>query len=65
MKPLYRGLVVAALECASDRERLACVWVKAALYDPNLTVRAPALGAPRPIRLGIKKDGVLRRQDLR
>lgn len=49
MKPLYRGLIVAVLQClivlslagkyALDRERLPRVWVKAAPYDPALPLR--------------------------
>jgi len=49
MKSLYRGLMVAALQCvivlslagkyALDRERLPRVWVKTAPYDPMLPVR--------------------------
>jgi len=159
MKSLYRGLMVAALQCvivlslagkyALDRERLPRVWVKTAPYDPMLPVRGryvslrlqveapagtnltwtlarlavvdgrlvatpvksgdgvlisptanqtwvinepvaffiaehvkdpsrraageelwvevsvPAAGAPRPLRLGVKRDGVLKPLDLR
>ena len=49
MKPLYRGIAVALLQClivlsvagkyALDRQRLPRVWVKAAPVDPNLPVR--------------------------
>jgi uncharacterized membrane-anchored protein len=49
MKPVYRGVAVAFLQClivlsvagkyAMDRERLPRVWVKAAPFDPNLFVR--------------------------
>jgi hypothetical protein len=49
MKPVYRGLAVAVLQClivlsvagkyALDRERLPRVWAKAAPFDPNLFVR--------------------------
>ena len=49
MKPLHRGLLLAALHCAMvlslagkyayDRERLPRVWAKTAPVDPNLPVR--------------------------
>jgi hypothetical protein len=49
MKPIYRGLAVAALQCmivlsvaakySWDRERLPRVWAKSAPYDPNLPLR--------------------------
>jgi hypothetical protein len=49
MKPVYRGVAVAVLQClmvlsvagkyALDRARLPRVWVKAAPVDPNLPVR--------------------------
>ncbi|MGA3073382.1 MAG: hypothetical protein ABSG56_06795 [Bryobacteraceae bacterium] len=49
MKPVYRGLAVAVLQClivlsvagkyALDRERLPRVWAKAVPFDPNLFVR--------------------------
>lgn len=49
MKPVYRGIAVAVLQClivltvagkyALDRERLPRVWVKTAPVDPNLPVR--------------------------
>jgi hypothetical protein len=49
MKPLYRGIAVALLQClivltvagkyALDRQRLPRVWVKAAPVDPSLPVR--------------------------
>jgi len=49
MKPVYRGVAVAVLQClivlsvagkyALDRERLPRVWVKAMPYDPSLFVR--------------------------
>ena len=49
MKPVYRGVVVAVLQCllvlsvagkyAMDRERLPRVWTKAIPFDPNLFVR--------------------------
>ena len=114
MKPLYRGIAVALLQClivlgvagkyALERQRLPRVWVKAAPVDPNLPVRpalrpgrpvsryagslrhwrdhlalcrwalgeelwvevsVPHQGPPRPLRLGLKKDGVLTPLDLR
>ena len=49
MKPAYRGIAVALLQCAIvlsayakytlDRERLPRAWAKAAPYDPNLPIR--------------------------
>ena len=49
MKPLYRGIAVALLQClivltvagkyALDRQRLPRVWVKAAPVDPSLPAR--------------------------
>jgi len=49
MKPVYRGAVVALLQCVLvlsvagkyqlDRERLPRVWTKTAANDPNLFVR--------------------------
>jgi len=49
MKPVYRGVAVAVLQClivlsvagkyTLDRARLPRVWVKAAPFDPNLPVR--------------------------
>ena len=49
MRPAYRGIAVAALEClialsvfgkyTFDRERLPRVWAKAAPVDPNLPIR--------------------------
>lgn len=49
MKPLYRGIAVALLQClivlsvagkyALDRQRLPRVWVKAAPVDPSLPLR--------------------------
>ena len=49
MKPIYRGMAVAVLQClivlsvagkyAVDRERLPRVWVQAAPFDPELPVR--------------------------
>ena len=49
MKPLYRGIAVAVLQCmlvlsvagmyALDRERLPRVWAKAVPFDPSLFVR--------------------------
>ncbi len=61
MKPLYRGLAVAALQCAIvlsvagkyawDRERLPRVWIKTAPYDPNLPIRG------RYVSLRVEADG--------
>jgi uncharacterized membrane-anchored protein len=49
MKPVYRGVTVAVLQClivlsvagkyALDRERLPRVWAKAAPVDPSLPIR--------------------------
>ncbi len=49
MKPAYRGIAVAVLQClivlsvagkyALDRERLPRAWAKAISFDPNLFVR--------------------------
>lgn len=49
MKPAYRGIAVAAVQCAIvlslagkyaiDRERLPRVWAKTAPVDPNLPIR--------------------------
>ncbi|HEY1340465.1 MAG TPA: hypothetical protein VGF59_23295 [Bryobacteraceae bacterium] len=49
MKPVYRGIAVAALQCVLvlsvagkyelDRERLPRVWVRTAPVDPNLPIR--------------------------
>ncbi len=49
MKPLYRGVAVALLQClivlsvaaryAVDRERLPRTWVRAAPIDPSLPIR--------------------------
>jgi hypothetical protein len=49
MKPVYRGIAVAVLQCAIvlsvagkfalDRERLPRVWAQAVPFDPNLFVR--------------------------
>jgi hypothetical protein len=49
MKPLYRGMAVAVLQClmvlsiagkyAIDRARLPRVWVRTVNYDPNLPIR--------------------------
>jgi hypothetical protein len=49
MKPLYRGIAVALLQClivlgvagkyAMDQERLPRAWVKAAAGDPSLPIR--------------------------
>lgn len=49
MKPLFRGIAVAVLQClivvsvagkyALDRQRLPRVWAKAEPYDPSLPVR--------------------------
>jgi hypothetical protein len=49
MKPIYRGMAVAVLQClivlsvagkyAVDRERLPRVWAQAAPFDPELPVR--------------------------
>lgn len=49
MKPLYRGMAVAALQClmvlslagkyAVDRQRLPRAWARALPVDPNLPIR--------------------------
>lgn len=49
MRPLYRGITVALLQCvlvlsvagkyALDRQRLPRAWAKAAPFDPNLPIR--------------------------
>jgi hypothetical protein len=49
MRPIYRGIAVAVLQClivlslagkyAIDRERLPRVWAKALPVDPNLPIR--------------------------
>ena len=114
MKPRYRGIALAVLQCllvlsvagkyAWDREHLPRAWVKTAPVDPNRPIRGryvslrlvpsgmvtladsvayfipehagdvtrlkpgeelwvevsvPPSGAPRPLRLGVKRDGVL------
>ena len=58
MKPLYRGLLVGALQCAIvlsmtakyewDRERLPRVWAKVVPVDPNAPLRG------RYLRLGLE-----------
>jgi hypothetical protein len=116
MKPVYRGIVIAVLQCAMvlsiagkyaiDRARLPRTWARALPYDPNLPIRGryvrmrlegfqaqepavffipehvpdpsrrppgeelwvevslPNSGPPRPVRLGVKKNGVLTPLDL-
>lgn len=73
MKPVYKGILLAALQVALvctlgakllyDRAHRPRIWIKAAIFDPELPVRGRYLslnvGPPRPIRLGVKKDGVL------
>lgn len=64
MKPLYRGVAVAALQClialsvagkyALDRERLPRVWAKTGPVDPNLPVR----GRYVSLRLEVEGSGV-------
>ncbi len=65
MKPLYRGLLVAVLQCAMvlsmtakyewDRERLPRVWAKAGPVDPN----APLRGRYLQLRLEVVMSGDL------
>ena len=62
MKPVYRGIGVAVLQClmvlgvagkyALDRERLPRVWAKSAPFDPNLPIRG------RYVRLGLQVEGL-------
>ena len=62
MKPLYRGLLVGALQCAMvlsmtakyewDRERLPRVWAKVGPVDPN----APLRGRYLQLRLEVVMD---------
>ncbi|HLY18471.1 MAG TPA: hypothetical protein VKR61_14665 [Bryobacteraceae bacterium] len=61
MKPMYRGIFVAFLQClivltvagkySLDRERLPRVWAKAAPFDPNLPIRG------RYVSLRLQVDG--------
>jgi hypothetical protein len=61
MKPVYRGMVVAALQCglvltvagkyAMDRERLPRAWVRTAPVDPNLPIRG------RYVSMRLEVDG--------
>ena len=61
MKPLYRGIAVAAIHCllvlsvagkyALDRERLPRAWTKTRNFDPNLPIRG------RYVRLSVDVDG--------
>ncbi|HUB78146.1 MAG TPA: hypothetical protein VMB03_05070 [Bryobacteraceae bacterium] len=64
MKPAYRGIAVAVLQClmawsvsakySLDRQRLPRVWAKAAPIDPNLPIRGRYLS----IRLEVDHDPV-------
>jgi hypothetical protein len=67
MKPLYRGIAVAALQCllvlsvagkyALDRERLPRAWAKATPFDPNLAIRG------RYVSLNLEVDGMMGPRD--
>lgn len=67
MKPLYRGIGVAVLQCllvlsvagkyALDRERLPRAWAKAVPFDPNLPIRG------RYVSLRLEADGMAGSQD--
>ena len=60
MKPVYRGAVVAVLQCllvlsvagkyAMDRERLPRVWARSVPFDPSLFVRG------RYVRMQLEVD---------
>jgi hypothetical protein len=62
MKPLYRGVAVAALQCllvlsvagkyALDRHSLPRAWARAVPFDPNLPVRG------RYVSLSLEVDGM-------
>jgi hypothetical protein len=62
MKPLYRGIAVAVLQCllvlsvagkyALDRERLPRAWAKAVPVDPNLPIRG------RYVSLNLEVEGI-------
>lgn len=64
MRPPYRGILVAALQClivlsvagkyAVDRERLPRAWVKTAPLDPNLPIR----GRYVSLRLEVEGEGL-------
>ncbi len=61
MRPLYRGIAVAVLQCllvlsvagkyALDRERLPRAWARAVPFDPNLPIRG------RYVSLILEVDG--------
>jgi hypothetical protein len=65
MRPLYRGLLIAVLQCAIvlsmtakyewDRERLPRVWARVAPVDPN----APLRGRYLQLRVEVVMDGAL------
>jgi hypothetical protein len=67
MKPAYRGIAVAVLQClialsvfgkySVDRDRLPRVWAKAAPYDPELPLRGRYL----TMRLEVETEPVLTR----
>ncbi len=69
MRPLYRGVAVALLQCllvlsvagkyALDRERLPRAWARAMPFDPNLPIRG------RYVRLSLEVDGMVGSQDYR
>lgn len=62
MRPLYRGVAVAALQCllvlsvagkyALDRQRLPRAWARAVPFDPSLPIRG------RYVRLSLEVDGM-------
>jgi hypothetical protein len=76
MKPMYRGLAIALLQCAivlsiagkyaTDRGRLPRVWVQTVNYDPEMPIRGRyvnlrlVVDMPRndygPVRLSIQND---------
>ena len=63
MKPLYRGIAVAVLQCllvlsvagkyALDRERLPRAWARATPFDPNLPIRG------RYVSLNLEVNGMV------
>jgi hypothetical protein len=67
MKPLYRGIAVAVLQCllvlslagkyALDRQRLPRAWAKAVPNDPNLPIRG------RYVSLYLEVGGMAEPQD--
>ena len=67
MKPAYRGIAVAVLQClialsvygkyTLDRERLPRVWAKAAPVDPNLPIRGRYVSIRLEVDSALSSDG--------